>query len=302
MKNTYSIHSFLVWIAMWIADLVPGVSWWTIAFLAWIYERLITSITQAPTLFVIFFKQWLSLATIRFARKAIDWNFLVAVFWWIFFSILTWSRIIKRLIEIYPTLIALFFVWLIVMSAYFLFRQEITTQKKIYRQYTLWRCLLGVFLWILITLGPIWTLPTSPIWFFIGWILWSIAMILPWISWSYILLIAGIYHPVIEQVSMFSSWLTSGNIAVFFQTIPNLFIMVLWILLWLSIMSNILKMLLTRYHKETILVLIWCMLWALPSIFPEWIAIEKYILWSAFAFLAWMLVIYPLMIVWKVTK
>ena len=42
-KYLDKIMVFVKWVLMWTCDVIPGVSWWTIAFITWIYDKLIDS-------------------------------------------------------------------------------------------------------------------------------------------------------------------------------------------------------------------------------------------------------------------
>ena len=240
---------FLVWVCMGLADLIPWVSWWTIAFIWWIYERLINAIHSIDKTFFHHIKT-LQLST---ARKYIDWWFVCAVGCWIALAILLGATQIEMILETYPSLLFSFFSWLIIFSA-IRFLIENFSLKNTHRT------ILWITIWISITSVSGIAFPTTLVWFFFAWILWSSAMILPWISWSYILLIIGIYEPVLESISA----LSSGD----FSVVPFMGSLWLWVVVWLLILWRLLKNLYVQHPKPLIVCMTWLMIWALPSLLP----------------------------------
>jgi len=106
-------------IAMGAADVVPGVSGGTIAFISGIYEELITSINN------------ISIETFNILRKEgfkkawnhINGNFLVALFLGIAISILSLAKLLAWLLETHPILLWSFFFGLVVASIIFVGKQ-----------------------------------------------------------------------------------------------------------------------------------------------------------------------------------
>lgn len=257
-----------------------------------IYEELISSIAS--------FKRstFESLMTFRWKTfwKAINGNFLFAVFLWMWISILAWSRLLQVVMESYPHHLSLFFVGMIVCSAFFLFKNA---NKE--STYTIPRNVWIAWVWVLIGIAvtTLW-LPWLPLnwpWFIIAGILWSLAMLLPWISWSYILLIIWMYAPIINAVGYFSEALTTWNMELLFKMLPVLISVWVWVLIWILVMSKVMKRLLKKRHTQTILILIWVMIGALPAIVPSWWIVSLMpgaaawmtLLW---ALLVWMFFVY----------
>ena len=98
--------------AMGAADVVPGVSGGTIAFISGIYEELITSINN------------INLSLIKMLRKdgikavwnKVNGNFLLALFVGIFISVLSLAKFLSWLLENEPILLWSFFFGLVVAS------------------------------------------------------------------------------------------------------------------------------------------------------------------------------------------
>jgi putative membrane protein len=165
------------------ADIVPGVSGGTMAFILGIYEELINSIrTIGRPKFI--------QAVLRFRIKEVfeilNWPFLLAVGSGILFSILTMSSILETLLVEQPVYLWSFFFGLILASIF-------TVSKRL-RQWSLpliVAILVGaVGAYILVGLVP---LQTPDGWWFLllSGALASCAMILPGISGAFILVLLG---------------------------------------------------------------------------------------------------------------
>ena len=103
-------------IAMGAADVIPGVSGGTIAFMTGIYEELIFSLKSIDlNSLSLLFK-----GDIKGFWKAINGNFLVAVFSGVLVSIFTLARLMQYLLLNHPIPLWSFFFGLIVASALFI--------------------------------------------------------------------------------------------------------------------------------------------------------------------------------------
>jgi len=178
-------------IAMGAADVVPGVSGGTIAFISGIYEELIDSINKV------------NLGTLKILRKegfaamwvSINGNFLLSLVLGIGISVLSLARLIRHYLETQPILIWSFFYGLVLASI-------IYVGMKIQRWNlgTILLLILGAFIgYIITTLTPQNAEVTYPYVFLSG-ALAICAMILPGISGGYILLLLGMYKPVLDAL------------------------------------------------------------------------------------------------------
>ena len=227
------------------ADVVPGVSGGTIAFITGIYEELIYSIKSINLLAVkLFFTgRW------KAFWKQVNGNFLLAVFGGIFISVLSLARLLEYLLEHHPVLIWSFFFGLILSSSY-------VVSRKITRwEYPKVVALVGGIgiAFYITSVTPATT--TGASWFVIlsgG--LASCAMILPGISGSFILLLLGKYefalHAVNERIILDLLLLGSGAIV------------------GLVLFANLLSWLLKKYYEITIAVLVGFMIGSLNKIWP----------------------------------
>jgi putative membrane protein len=107
--------------AMGVADVIPGVSGGTIAFISGIYTHLIHSITSikpihAISFFQLFHPQKRALALNKL--KEVEWNFLITLFAGVITAILTMARIIPFFMKEYPFYTYSLFFGLILFSIY----------------------------------------------------------------------------------------------------------------------------------------------------------------------------------------
>jgi putative membrane protein len=178
-------------IAMGAADVVPGVSGGTIAFISGIYEELIGSINKV------------NLNTLKILRKegfaamwkSVNGNFLLSLLLGIAISVISLAKLIRHLLETQPVLIWAFFFGLVLASI-------IHVGKQI-TKWTLVSVILmivgALIAYFITTLVPQ-TAEISSGYVFLSGALAICAMILPGISGSYILLLLGMYKPVLDAI------------------------------------------------------------------------------------------------------
>ncbi|MFC4219669.1 DUF368 domain-containing protein [Flagellimonas marina] len=177
--------------AMGAADVVPGVSGGTIAFISGIYEELITSINNINlSLFKILKKEGL-----KVAWEKVNGNFLVALFLGIFISVLSLAKFLSWLLENKPVLLWSFFFGLVLASIFFV-GKEITK----WTIGTVVVFILGAAVAFFITeLPPNENVGSLPYLFLSG-ALAVCAMILPGISGAFILVLLGSYKTILDAV------------------------------------------------------------------------------------------------------
>ena len=184
----YTIIS-LKGIAMGAADVVPGVSGGTIAFISGIYEELVDSISRINLkAFKILFSEGIG----TFWRY-INGNFFVVLLLGVGISILSLAKLIKWQLEHYPIMVWSFFFGLMIASVFFLI-------KEIQR----WN--LAAIITMLIAGAVAYTITVIPplvssvdqslIFLFLCGALAICAMILPGISGAFILVLLGAYHTI----------------------------------------------------------------------------------------------------------
>ncbi len=177
--------------AMGAADVIPGVSGGTIAFITGIYEELVQSIKSVNG---VFFKT-LFREGIPAAWKHINGNFLVSVVGGIGISILSLARLMSWLLSDYPMLVWAFFFGLIVGSAVFIGRKiERLTWPVILL------LLAGTLLAFYITIATPASTPEQ-LWFiFLSGSIAFCALILPGISGAFILVLLSKYEFMLNAV------------------------------------------------------------------------------------------------------
>ncbi len=183
---------YLKGIAMGAADVVPGVSGGTIAFITGIYEELIETLSKVDL------KTFKLLLTEGFKSfwKEINGNFLIFLFAGIGTSIVSLSKLISYLLETYPILVWAFFFGLIVASAWIIGK---TVSK--WSIVSIIGLIAGVIIAYMITvISPAET--SEEYWFIaLSGAIAICAMILPGISGSFILLLMGKYKFILASIS-----------------------------------------------------------------------------------------------------
>ena len=177
--------------AMGAADVVPGVSGGTIAFISGIYEELITSINNINLSLIGIFKK----DGIKAVWNKINGNFLVSLFIGIFISVLSLAKFLSWLLENEPVLLWSFFFGLVVASIFFV--------GKEIKQWNLGKItilVLGAALAYFITELPVSDNTDSLPYLFMSGALAICAMILPGISGAFILVLLGSYKTILDAV------------------------------------------------------------------------------------------------------
>ena len=177
--------------AMGAADVVPGVSGGTIAFISGIYEELISSInTIKPSLITVWRKEGF-----KSLWAQINGNFLLALFIGIFSSVLSLAKFLSWLLENEPVLLWSFFFGL-VLASIFLVGKAI---KKWNAGVILILVLGAAVAYFITTLPPNENVDSLPYLFLSG-ALAVCAMILPGISGAFILVLLGSYKTILDAV------------------------------------------------------------------------------------------------------
>ena len=182
---------FLKGLAMGAADVVPGVSGGTVAFITGIYQELLDSIRSiSPKLLVVWRQEGFAAVW-----QQVNGTFMVTLLSGIVVSVVSFARVISHLLTNYPEHLWSFFFGLILISSWIIAKQ---IQKK------------GLVQWLGLLLGAgiaYWITVISPAeavvseWFiFVSGSIAICAMILPGISGSFILLLFGMYGHVIEAI------------------------------------------------------------------------------------------------------
>tara|TARA_B110000977_G_scaffold193916_1_gene269621 strand:+ start:1103 stop:2047 length:945 start_codon:yes stop_codon:yes gene_type:complete len=189
MRGNFKIA--VIGLLMGAAEVVPGVSGGTIAFISGIYERLLLALRQlTPALVLVLRRE--GLATLW---RQIDGQFLLLLFAGMVVSIVVFASGISYLMQHQPIALWAFFCGLVIASTWVMSRQMTSFGLNL-----LLLVFIGAVTGIVITgVVPI-ALPPTPLFLFLGGALAVCAWILPGISGSFILLILGLYGIVIEAI------------------------------------------------------------------------------------------------------
>ena len=219
--------------AMGAADVVPGVSGGTVAFITGIYDELLHSLKQiGPKAVVVLFKEGIGAC----------WNhingwFLLCVFGGILLSLKTFAAILIYALEVYPILVWALFSGLLIGSLILL----VKAQEK-WRAVDVVLLLVGAAVVFGIAVADPIQLNGKPWVLFLGGFIAICAMILPGISGSFILLLLGLYPIFLEAIHSFNLIALASFGA--------------GCVCGLMVFSHFLSWLLSRFHQATLSVLI----------------------------------------------
>lgn len=259
-KNTLQhLFLFLKGIAMGAADVVPGVSGGTIAFISGIYEELVSTIHN---LNLKFFSVWKERGFLR-AWKLYNLRFLIILFGGVAISILSLAKLIGWLLENHPVLVWAFFFGLILASIIYIGKQIKPWNSKI-----ILAILLAGFGSFFITLAEPMTSPDNHWFIFFSGFVAIIAMILPGISGSFILLLLGSYEVVLKTLNNFRESIFQGNWELLGDSVLKLAVFLIGAVLGIKLFSGVLTWLFKNYRNITLAVLTGFMIGALNKVWP----------------------------------
>ena len=245
-------------IFMGVADVIPGISGGTIAFITEIYDRLINNIgrvrdlgLQLIILIIEIFnatKRKEKYSTIKEKFNTIEFGFLIPLVIGILTALFFGSMIIPVAMTKYPSYVYSFFIGLILSSAVYIYK-KIQSHKTIEILFGV----IGLAIGILVSIAPAINNSGQPgiIYSTILGMIAITAMILPGISGSYILLIFGQYEFFLNAIH---------DIGNYYTQIIGLGI---GAVIGLILFSKILEYLLTKHHSKTFYLLAGLMVGAL---------------------------------------
>lgn len=180
--------------AMGAADVVPGVSGGTIAFISGIYEELITTISGVNLGLL---STWKS-DGFKAMWKELNGNFILALFAGILVSVFSVMRLANYLLENHPVLIWSFFFGLVIASIWFVGKQIPKWNWEIFAA-----LLAGAAVAFYIVSLPPLSASNSYLFLFFAGAIAVCAMILPGISGAFILVLLGAYKSITEAAHDF---------------------------------------------------------------------------------------------------
>lgn len=236
---------YLKGLAMGAADIVPGVSGGTIAFISGIYNELLASISAVkPSLFSTLKKEGLA-----GVWKEVNANFLIVLLLGIATSVLTLAKLIEYLLHYQPILLWAFFFGLILASIIY-----IGKEIKRWNVFSVLGLLVGAAFVVWLSVMPPFNPQMSYLFLFFAGMIAICAMILPGISGSFILLIMGAYAGVVKAISD--------------KDLLKIATVGLGAVVGLLAFSNLLKWLLAKYNNTMMAVLTGFLIGSLWKIWP----------------------------------
>ena len=227
------------------ANVIPGISGGTIAFILGIYEKLIRSIKAFDLKFIRL------LWRLRFqeAFSAIDGKFLGAVFLGVAIAIFTLSSVISRLLESKPVLIYSFFFGLILASVPILARiiKRWTAAKVISV------CLAALATYFFVGMVPF-TTPEAAWFIFFSGALAVSTMILPGISGAFVLVLLGKYQFILDAINQ--------------RDLFVLGVFTLGMVVGITVFVRVLSWLFNKHHDLTVTILTGIVIGSLRKIWP----------------------------------
>lgn len=241
------------------ADVVPGVSGGTIAFISGIYQELIDSINNVNVSVL----KTLKKEGFKAVWEQVNGSFLLALLTGIGISILTFSKVITHLLETQPILVWSFFFGLIIASITLIWK-EITSWKLV----DILFLLIGITVSYYITIARPVSSPDSYWYLFLSGFIAIIAMILPGISGAFILLLMGSYETVIGTINTFREGLTTANSEILISALLKLGVFAVGAIIGLKSFSKILHWMFEHHKNTTLTLLVGFMVGSLNKVWP----------------------------------
>ncbi|MBQ9146510.1 MAG: DUF368 domain-containing protein [Rikenellaceae bacterium] len=239
---------------MGMADVVPGVSGGTIAFISGIYEELLGSIKSIDLEAI----KLLFSGKFRALWEKVNGKFLCSLIAGIGVAILTMARLMTYMLENHPIITWSFFFGLIIASALMVARE--VNRWSVTSVVTM---IVGIALSYWITVVSPATTPND--WWFVmlSGAIAICAMILPGISGAFILLLLGKYMYIMEAVTE----LNIGVLAIF----------AVGAIVGIVSFSHVLSWLLAKWHDATVTMLMGFMIGSLNKVWPWKQTLETYL-------------------------
>jgi len=227
------------------ADIVPGVSGGTIAFIMGIYQKLIETIRFLSGDFL----RMILRGKFKKAFKSIPFNFIIPLGIGIVAAIFSLAKLVSFFLGKYPSFIWSFFFGLVIASVLIISRKvKVWSFRKL-----IVFILSALFAFWLVGLMPVTTPDTLPMVFLSG-SLAICAMILPGISGSLLLVVLGKYEQILS--------------AVIHKEIITLGVFMAGAVFGLSLFSRLLNWMLKHFYNMTLVALMGFMIGSLRKVWP----------------------------------
>lgn len=261
------------------ADVVPGVSGGTMAFITNIYEQLVTALNN------------IDLTALRFLFKGqfrafferINGGFLLTLLFGVLAAVFTLAKLVLYLLNSHPILVWAFFMGLITASAW-----VVSQRVQRWEPGALVAILSGTLVAYLVTETGIIETPDQNLYIFLAGLVSIMAMILPGISGSFLLVIMNKYELIITAMSSIADALKDSLASLFrgqwaqvvtaFSQVDGLTLLFFYTgtLTGLLTFAKLLKWLFERYHDLTVALLTGFLLGSLNKVWPWKRTLEYY--------------------------
>ncbi len=253
-KSQSMVRVFLTGFMMGAADIVPGVSGGTIAFIFGIYEKLVETIKVLSGEFLRTALKF----ELKKAWQMIPFAFILPLGLGLLTAVVGLSSILEHAFDTYPEYIWSYFFGLVLVSIWIVAQriQDWNTRVKLS---------IGagaVFAFLLVGITPVNTAATLPA-FFVSGMVAICAMILPGVSGSFLLVMMGKYQQILSAVNN-REYLVLAAVG-------------LGAVVGLAVFSRVLKFLFDRYHDTVVAVLLGFMVGSLRKIWPWKETLETYL-------------------------
>jgi len=228
---------FIKGFAMGAANVIPGVSGGTIAFITGIYERLIDALKS----FNLKALAYLLKRDIKGFAKHVDLGFLVALGLGLVTSVLTLAKVLKDAYQYHPTLVGAFFFGLILASVF-----SVGRMVKKWRPMEVVALLIGLGIAVALAFLNPTEENTNPLYLLICGVVAMCCMIIPGISGSFILILMGNYKLIVLDAV---NNLRQLNFA---ESLPILIPVGIGAVVGLVALSHVLSWLFKRYHDTAV--------------------------------------------------
>lgn len=244
---------FLKGFAMGAANVVPGVSGGTVAFITGIYERLINALKSFDIHAI---KLLLSFQVRRFIEH-VDFWFLAALGGGVATSVLTLAKLLEIGFENYPVYVAALFFGLILAS--------IPSVGKMVKRWSTSRIIalmVGLAIALSLAFAPTANENTSLLYLMLCGVVAMCSMIIPGVSGSFVLLLMGNYQLI--TISSINK-LREGNLS---ESLPILMPVGVGAVVGLVALSHFLSWLFKRFHDTAVAVITGFVAGSLAIIWP----------------------------------
>ena len=252
MKPLNPSRTAVVGILMGVAEVIPGVSGGTIAFLSGLYWRLLSALGSIPSVI----RSFLSTRSIALAWRDADASFLLLLFGMMTLTAVLVSGLIRSALESYPIHLWSLFTGMIWVSAMIMLADESGRSRLT----TLWVAA-GVTMSVIAQVGLATQLSNHPVALMIAGAIAVSAWVLPGISGSLILLLLGLYPTVIVALSTLDARVLAP--------------LGLGCVVGLLAFANGLKRVYARFRLETVCFLSGVLLGSLVRLWP-WQSVQSY--------------------------